>query len=139
MLGIADKFLAMGGGALSLVLGGALAFTVISKNAEISTLQDSINNPETGYAVKLETANSNLVTCRTNRITLEDAARRQSEAVEAAKAEAAGRLAGVQRQLQDAKTAASSAEKRAAAILAAQPGEDQCASADSLILGETSR
>lgn len=134
MFGLADKALAMIGGGLSIVLAGALAFTVISKNSEISTLQDSIHNPKTGYAVKLQRATRDLTNCRTNRITLEEATRRQNEAVAAAQAEGNRRVQAVTGQLANARQATASAERRAAAIMAARPGEDQCASADALIL-----
>lgn len=134
MFGIGDKVLAMIGGGLSAVLGLALVFTVISKNAEIKGLDKAINHPVTGYAVKLKNAHSDLATCKANRITIEDAARQQSEAVAAANAAGQQRIDTLARQLENAKAATRSADKRATAILAAKPGEDICASADALIL-----
>lgn len=137
MFGIGEKVLAMVGGGLSLVLGAVLAFTIISKNSEIRTLEKSINDPVTGYAARLKLAQSNYDQCKANRITLEDATARQNAAVAAVKAEEKERLDALGRQLQTAKVATRSAEKRAAAIMAAKPTEDQCASADALILENT--
>lgn len=134
MLGIADKALAIGGGALSLVLGGALIFTVISKNAEISALDKSINDPVTGYAAKLSAATANLATCRGNAITLKAAIDEQHAKLAAAKLATDRRLDALSRQLDSAKAAQASAERRAASILSAQPTGDICTSADALIL-----
>lgn len=133
-LDIGTKVMAIAAGAGCLVLGGVLAFTVISKNSEIRTLKDAIHNPETGYVVRLAAAERDLTTCRTNRITLEEATRRQNKAVADARAESQARINSLTGQLETARAATANAQRRAAAILAARPTEDVCASADALIL-----
>lgn len=133
-LDIGTKVLAIAGGVTSVGLAIALAWVTVAKNAEIHTLEKSINDPVTGYAARLKQAETDYAQCKSNRITLEEATRRQNEAVAAAKAEGQKRLDALGRQLETAKAATRSAEKRAAAILAAKPGEDICASADALIL-----
>jgi len=135
MFGLTDKMLAMAGGTLSLLLALALASTVMSKNSDIRHLTNEIHNPKTGYIVRLEAAQRDLTQCRANRITLEDATRRQNEAVASAKAEGTRRVDAVTHQLADARRASASAERRAAAIMAARPSGDACASADALIMG----
>lgn len=137
-LDIGTKVLAIAGGVTTVALAAALAFVTISKNAEIRTLDSSINHPVTGYKVTLERAQSDLATCRTNRITLEEAAASQSAAVAAARAESEARLQALSGQLDTARRASATAQRRADAILAARPTDDQCASADALIL-ENSR
>jgi cell division protein FtsB len=74
-----------------------------------------------------------LTQCRANRITLEDATARQNAAVEAARAEGAQRLAALEQASVAARAAAQTAQSRAAAILARQPGADECADALALI------
>lgn len=136
MFGLGDKALAMIGGGASLVLAIALAYVWISSSAEISSLKDAIHDPETGYAVRLERAQSDLTQCRANRITLEEATRRQNEAVAAAKAESAGRIANLERAADQADADAARARREADRILARQGTGDVCADADALIMEE---
>src|SRR5690348_1468920 len=75
------------GAGVSILLAISLAVLLITKNATIPTLRDEIHNPKTGYIVRLEAAQRDLAQCRSNRITLEEATRRQNAAVDAAKAE----------------------------------------------------
>lgn len=132
MLGLADKALAMIGGGGCIVLAGALAFTVISKNATIGELRDDKKELTT----KVDTLNSSLTQCRANRITLEEATRRQNAAVTAAKAESAGRLASLATAVDRAETDAERARREAARIMARPRTGDACRDADALILEE---
>lgn len=136
MFGLKDKAQAMIAGGLAGVLAMVLAFVWITKDAEIGALERSINAPVTGYAARLAVATSDLATCRSNRITLEEASHRQSEAVAAANAAGAERLAELQGALSRAQTDATAARIAADRILASKGTGDVCADADALILGE---
>lgn len=132
MFGLTDKVLAIGGGVATVLLAGSLAFVVIDKNATISTLRDDKRELST----KVDNLTSDLSTCRANRITLEEATRRQNEAVAAAKAESAGRIANLERAADQADADAARARREADRILARQGTGDVCADADALIMEE---
>lgn len=113
-------------------IGLAIACAVLA--IQKGSLHDQIHDPETGYAARLERAQSDLTQCRANRITLEDATRRQNEAVTAARNESVGRIAELQRELQRAEGTAQEARRRADRILAAEGTGDMCLDADELIM-----
>lgn len=132
IFGLADKALATIGGGVSLALAGALAFTTISKNSTINELRRSnitLTDERDGYL-------SDLTQCRTNRITLEDAARRQNEAVAEARSDSAERIARLERTSQRARGEANRARNDAERILAKEGTGSPCADADRLILEE---
>ncbi len=130
MFGLADRALAIAGGATSIVLAGALAYTAISGKIERAGLRDQL------VEVKGERdrAKADLTTCRNNTATLKASIAIQNAAADAANAQlvAQGRLiASVAAQAQDQ---AKAANVRADKIMAARPSADKCASADALIL-----
>lgn len=119
------------GAGLSLVLAVILAAVILTKNATISEMRGQLTTAQ----ADLRAARDDLTQCRSNRITLEEAARRQNAAVDAAKAEGAKRLTELATELDRAKAATATAEVRAKAILARPaPTGDQCKAADALIL-----
>lgn len=132
MLGLTDKVLAMAGGAATIALAGTLALTVVSKNATI----DNLEKHNRSLTTKVDALTSDLTQCRANRVTIEDAARRQSEAVAKARAESAGRIDRLQDAAQRANADAARAKREADRILASRGTGDTCADADALILEE---
>ena len=116
-------------------IGLAIACAVLA--IQKGELHDQIHDPKTGYAAKLERATNNLTQCRSNRITLEDATKRQNAAVQAVKVESDERVAGLEREIERSERAAADARARADRILSQQGTGDVCADADALILGET--
>lgn len=134
MFGLKDKVLAIIGGTGCALLAALLAYTIITKNAQIKALDQQINDPVTGLAIRLQNAQSDLALCRANRITMIEAVRRQNEAVAAAWAEGQKRIAALDEQLNKARRETTSAQAAASAILTTQPGDDLCAAADALIL-----
>ena len=134
MFGIGDKVLAMIGGGLSAVLAIALAYVLISKNAEISSLDKAINAPVTGWSARLSAATADLATARGNAAALGSQIDRQNEAIEAlqSKADAAYAQGAAARSSALDKVAAANAT--VAKLANAKAGADACASADQLIL-----
>jgi low affinity Fe/Cu permease len=120
------------GAGVSVLLALALAFIWVGKSAEIGALERSI----TALNAKVDQLTGDLTQCRANRITLEDATRRQNEAVAAAKAESAGRIAELATALDRSGREAARAHRNADRILAAQGTGDICGDADALILEE---
>lgn len=122
--------------AVVLLLAVALAWVLIGKNATIRALESAINDPRTGYAVRLQLAQADLVQCRSNRLTLEEATRRQNDAIEAAQRAGEARLAALDRAASAARQSEAAAASQAARILRQQGTGNSCADADALILGE---
>lgn len=116
----------------SVVLAIALTVVTVSKNAEIRTLERSI----TALNGKVDQLTGDLTQCRANRITLEDATRRQNEAVEAVRAQGEERISDLSKALDRSNRAAQTAQRNADRILAAQGTGDACADAEALILEE---
>jgi len=131
MFGLKDRVLAMIGGGLSILLAAALAYVWITSGATIREVRGQLTTAQ----ADLKAARDDLTQCRSNRITLEDAARRQSEAVDKAKAESAVRIAELQRATARAEASATEARRAADRILAAKGTGDVCRDADALILG----
>jgi hypothetical protein len=117
----------------ALLFAAILAWVVIDKNAAIRGLDSQINNPETGYIVRLQQAQGDLVQCRSNRITLEEATRRQNEAVEQEAKASEARLAQLARAAAEARRDAAAANEEAAKILNRQSSGDACRDAEALI------
>lgn len=132
MFGLKDRVLAMIGGGISIILAAALAYVWITSGATIREVRGQLTTAQTD----LKAARDDLTQCRSNRITLEEATRRQSEAVDKAKAESAGRIVELQRATARAEASATEARRAADRILAAKGTGDVCADADALILGE---
>lgn len=120
------------GAGLSLILAITLAWVWIGKDATIREVRGQLTTAQSD----LKAARDDLTQCQSNRITLEEATRRQSEAVDKAKAESAGRIAELQRATARAEASATEARRAADRILAAKGTGDVCADADALILGE---
>jgi len=127
-----DRILAWIGGAACIGLSAALAFVIISKNAEISALQDQISNPRDGLSFRLERAQSDLTTCRANSSLLQGSIDAQGRALEVLASAGASRLSALDRIL----SRSSDATSAAARIMAAKPEGDACQAADQLILRE---
>lgn len=121
---------------IAAVLAIGLALILISKNATIAGLDRQINDPHTGYAVRLQLAQADLVQCRANRLTLEESTRLQNEAIDAASREGAARLADLNHVASVARQQATAAQAHAAEILSRRGTGNDCADADALILGE---
>lgn len=115
-------------GGLALILAITLAVVTISKNGALTEVRGQLATVTT----ERDNAKADLNQCRSNRITLEEAARRQNAAVDAAKVEGDARLVALAKVADQAKAEVASANARAKAILA-RPGST-CADADALIL-----
>lgn len=121
-------------GGMSLALAAALAFVSISKNAEISALQKSIDKPVTGWAARLNACTIDLATVRGNAALLSGALSDQNRAVSDLEARAAAAHAKGAFDRSEAAKKVSAAQAQVAALRNARAGADQCASADQLIL-----
>ena len=132
MFGLKDRALAMIGGGTSILLLAALAYVMITGNARLSEVRSQLNATQ----AELRAARDDLTQCRANRITLEDATRRQNEAVAAATSSMAARLEVVEGVAATAASEAAKARKGADRILATQGSGDVCRDADALIMGE---
>lgn len=106
----------------------------VDRGAVIRGLRSQIDDPETGYATRLRAAERDRNQCISNRIALEDAARRQNAAVEEARQQGAARLAELDRVTASARRDAAAAQTRARSILARKAEGAACAAADALIL-----
>jgi hypothetical protein len=95
-----------------------------AKNREIEKL--------TVHVAKLS---ADLGTCRTNKVTLQNAIDRQNAAVAALAAEGQRRAAEARKALDAAQAGVAAANKRAGQLLAIKPGADRCASAEAIIIG----
>lgn len=113
-------------------IGLAIACVVLA--IQKGALHDQIHDPKTGYAARLERAHSDLTQCRANRITLEEATRRQNEAVEAAKAASATRITRLERSTAAASERARRAQEEVDRINSFEGTGDVCADAETLIL-----
>lgn len=91
-----------------------------------ASLERAIHDPVTGWDARL-------TACKGNVDRLDGALKAQGAAVAAFKAESAQRSAEAAKALQQAQRATVAANQRVGAIMAAQPGADQCASAEALI------
>lgn len=114
---------------VALLMAGALAWVVISKNATISSLEQRIEQLDRD----LVAARRDLTQCRANRITLEASLQRQNAAIDAAMAEGAARLEALDRTAVAARRDAAAATARANRILARPATGDQCADAEAAI------
>lgn len=132
MFGLKDRVLAMIGGGFSILLAAALAYVWITGNARLSEVRDQLTTAQ----ADLKAARDDLTQCRANRITLEEATRRQNEAVAAATSSMAGRLKALESATATAVSEAAKARRASDRILAAQGSGDACRDADALILGE---
>lgn len=132
MFGLKDRVLAMIGGGLSILLAAALAYVWITSGATIREVRGQLTTAQSD----LKAARDDLTQCRANRITLEEATRRQNEAVQLATATMAGRLKTLESAVALAGTNAAKARAGADRILAAKGTGEVCADADALILGE---
>lgn len=108
--------------------------TAVVQFLQIRSLKDSIHNPRTGYIARLERSAANLATCRGNVAELRSGVDSQNESIRRSAELAATQAALGQALLTEARRVTTTAQQRAAAIAAAQPGEDVCASADDLII-----
>lgn len=132
MIALALKFLTSRlagpiGAAASVVLLLALLASCASgkiKNRQIEKL--------TGNVAQLS---ADLGTCRTNKVTLQNAIDRQNSLVTAWKADGDRRSAEAQKAVDAARAGATLASRDAARIMAIKPGADLCQSADALIIG----
>lgn len=131
MFGLQDRALAMIGGGASLVFGLALAYVWISSTGTIKALEDQLTTART----EISLLTTDLTQCRANRITLEEATRRQNAAVDQARAQGEARAAELARVAERARAGEQSARRRADRLLAAQGTGNHCADADALILG----
>lgn len=116
------------GAGISIILAISLTAVIITKNATISEVRRQLGTVTT----ERDNAKADLNQCRENRITLEEATRRQNAAVDAAKSEGDARLAALSKAAGQAKASAAAANSRAASIL--NRGGSTCADADALIL-----
>ena len=130
ILGLTDKVVAIGAGALSITLAGGLIWQTL----QVWNLEEQISAPVTGYQARLEAANRNLGTCTANTATLEQTIREQNTAIEAARTKSEARIQSLQRQLAQSDRSLALSQDRAAAILEAQPTSgDLCADALDLL------
>lgn len=119
------------GAGLSLILAITLAATILTKNATIAEVRGQLTTAQ----LDLKNARADLSQCQSNRITLEEATRRQNAAVATVKAEGDRRVSELATELERAAKATAAAEARAKAILnRPTPSGDQCKAADALIL-----
>lgn len=132
MFGLKDRVLAMIGGGTSALLLAALAYVMITGNVRLSEVRSQLNATQ----AELRAARDDLTQCRSNRITLEEATRRQNEAVAAATSSMAGRLKALEGVTATAASEAAKARRGADRILATQGSGDVCRDADALIMGE---
>ena len=116
------------GAGLSVILAISLAAVILTKNATIAETHRQLAS----ITAERDQAKADLNQCRENRITLEEATRRQNAAVEAAKAEGDARVAALTKAADQAKASAAAANGRAAAIL--NRAGSTCADADAIIL-----
>lgn len=114
---------------VALLLAIALVWVIAAKNATISGLDRQV----TTLSQDLKAARRDLTQCRTNRITLEDATRRQNAAIQQVRAETATRLETLGMVAQDARRQAAGAMERARLILARRGTGDGCADAEAAI------
>lgn len=128
MFGIGDKILAYIGGGAALALALALTYVTVTKNVEISTLHDSIDNPSTGYKVQLATAQSNAISLKGGLDQCNAGTKKLAD-------EKAATDARLSQALLDLAPLIDKLHKSAADVLAMKPGPDLCKSADELILG----
>jgi hypothetical protein len=122
-------------GAAALLLAALLYVGLgsITKSRTIAHLNDEISNPKTGLLARLAVEQTDLNQCRANRISIEEAARQQNEAVDKAHRQDAEREAELERVAQDYRTRMAHAEKVAGSLLAIKGTGNSCADAERLI------
>lgn len=123
-------------GGLAVALLAALIYVglgSIGKSRTISHLQDEISNPKTGLLARLAVEQTDLNQCRANRISIEEAARQQNEAVDMAHRQDAEREAELEHLAQDYRARMAHAEKVAESLLAIKGTGNSCADAERLI------
>lgn len=111
------KLVGLGAAAVALSLGVALAFQLGDKariTAERGALHRAINDPDTGYVVRLNT-------CRTTAASLEQAIEDQNARVRAQAEESARRVAAAEAAVGRARAETEAANARVAAFLSAAP------------------
>lgn len=123
---------------LSIVLTGVVIFLLLTKNATISELRRSIDDPKTGYKVKLQQAEANLAVCRGNVAVLSGSLDRQNAGIKAV-ADAAQANAAIGRaELARVRLETKPLEVKVKQITADKPqSSDLCAEADRVLLGAT--
>lgn len=134
MFGIGYKILAIFGGSVAALLAVVLAVTVISKNATIHGLENSIHNPKTGYAARLQKATADLTQCRANGVTLSGALDRANGSIMQLKTLAEQRAEQAQLMLAELHKRRPANAALLERIDKAVAGSDACISTDQLIL-----
>lgn len=122
----------------TLALGLALGYVVVTKNAVISHQDKQINDPKTGFVVRIDRLRKNNATLRGNQHTLENGINACNSSVtlaaEAAeRASAVGTTALAEVRKSDARTAAAIDRIRAMPVDGATPAA-QCEQADAIML-----
>lgn len=129
---LAHRLAGVVAGGAALLLAAALVWVGIdslTKNATIGELRRQV----TTLTRDLDQARTDLGQCRSNRITLEEATRRQNEAVAAARADGNRRVEGMRRQLDQERRRATAAAAEARGILDRRGTGNHCADAEALI------
>jgi uncharacterized protein YlxW (UPF0749 family) len=117
------------GAPIAIILAIVLAVVTIQKNSVIGALRDD----KAALTKSRDDALRDLTQCRANRITLDEAIRRQNSAVAAARAAGEARIAELDRLAAEARRTAASARARANSILSRQATGNACADAEALI------
>ena len=107
----------LGASAVALCLGVALALSAAQKHqmeGDRAKLDAAINNPQTGYVVRL-------AQCRANVTDLEQSIEQQNARISAVEAGSAQRIATAETAVQRAREATRAANTRVTAILSAAP------------------
>ena len=112
---------------LALILAISLAATILTKNGQLREARDQVAK----ITGERDQAKADLLQCRENRITLEEATRRQNAAVDAYRVDAERRIAAVDAAAAKAKSEGLAAVSRATAILNRKGST--CEDADALI------
>jgi hypothetical protein len=131
MFGLGDKMLAIVGGGLSVVLALALAFTLLSKNAEIRHLVKERDN----VAQRLDACQRDNGTLLANQGALENSVEAQNHAIQQSEAKASLKAAQHANERVEASVQAQNAARKAAALAKAVPQALECQGADQFILG----
>lgn len=130
MLGLSDKILAIVGGLFSV----ALAIVVVTQFFTIRSLHDAIDNPKTGWRVRLSTADNNYLQCKLNKGTLEDSIEKQNGSIDAARIAADAKAAAGLPIREQADANAKEGAKQIIELAKAKQGDDLAKSTDELIL-----
>lgn len=114
------------------VVGLCAFLAVLLARAELGWMM--ANRKASGLENGLKLARADLAMCRLNNQALTAGISAQNAAVDRMKSEAEARRVAGERALREARQATVKADRRVAEILRARAGQDQCASADRLIL-----